>query len=79
MLQMLSHYTITGQADFNFSLILKIFSKMPIEFFSNQTSYIDSEGQKYAIAFVQRIGPSLIEKVIVPYLNDVFQVKALVQ
>ncbi len=59
MLQMLSLYLKSSDAQLNYSLLLKLIGKMPIEFFSNQ-AYNDVEAQKYALTLIQRIGYKVI-------------------
>ena len=65
--------------ELNLSMLLKLLGKMPIEFFSNQ-AYSDSEGQKYARRLVARIGEkAVVNDLIAGYINDLFQLKAIVQ
>lgn len=48
---MLSLYTNSLNSEINYSILLKLLGKMPIEFFSNQ-AFSDSEGQQYARVLV---------------------------
>ena len=52
---------------------------MPVEFFSNQ-AYLDGEAQQSAITLIKRIGEKAVfNDMIGGYINDLFQVKAIVQ
>ncbi len=78
MLQMLSLYT-KANSEINYTLLLKLIGKMPVEFFSNQ-AFSDREGQQYARVLLHRLGEkNIVEGLIAGYVNDLFQVKAIVQ
>ena len=78
ILAMLSHY-LRVTPDLNYSSLLKLLGKMPVEFFSNQ-AYLDREAQQSAITLIKRIGEKAVfNDMIGGYINDLFQVKAIVQ
>ncbi|CDW83820.1 rrna methylase family [Stylonychia lemnae] len=65
--------------DINVSLLLKIIGKMPIQFFTNQTSYQDKEAHKASITFVDLFAVQWIQDgTITQYLKDLFEIKAIV-
>lgn len=75
-------YLKVSTPDLNLSSLLKLLGKMPIEFFSRQSEvYVDKEGHELARRLVyDRIGEKqVIDKMIAGYINDLFQVKAIVQ
>jgi hypothetical protein len=82
ILGMLSMYLKVSTPDLNLSSLLKLLGKMPIEFLSGQKEvYADKEGHELARRLVyERIGEKqVIEKMVAGYINDLFQVKAIVQ
>ena len=58
MLQMLSLYT-KANSEINYTVLLKLIGKMPIEFFSNQ-AFSDGEGHQYARVLEPRLGENNI-------------------
>ena len=78
ILAMLSLY-LRVTPDLNLSSLLKLLGKMPVDFFSNQ-AYQDREAQQSAITLIKRIGEKAVfTDMIGGYINDLFQVKAIVQ
>lgn len=51
---------------------------MPIEFFTLETIYRDNEGLSYASAFIDKLGIQNLSSILKSYLNDTFEIKALI-
>lgn len=57
---------------------------MPLELFSTQTVFVDQEGINCGTLFIERLAmgsshqQQLLQEVVKSYVNDIFQVKAIV-